>query len=208
MLTAYYQLSWDWIEMAEADNRLLPNGDSGTDIHRRVELAAEVFSQYSPDIRAMIGFNVKDPSRADDVFQNLFISLVHDPIPPHVTDVKAYLYRVITNDVYDTFRRRKIHQESVEKYAETRKYDVVQEDPPDSLIEAEETRQMLDIIERQLPKHQAMVVTHHYGSGLNAKKTAEKMHLSKKSVYRYLSAAKKIIRELIPQNGGTFNDLS
>lgn len=194
--------------MAEADNRLSPSGDSGTDIHRRVGSAAEVFSQYSHEIRAMIGFNVKDTSRADDIFQNLFISLVRDPIPPHVTDVKAYLYRIIVNDVYDTFRRTKIHHESVEKYAETRKHDVAQEDPQDSLMKAEETQQMLGVIERQLPKHQAVVLAHHLENGLNANDTAEKMHLSKKSVYRYLSAVKKIMRELIPENGGTPNDLS
>jgi RNA polymerase sigma factor (sigma-70 family) len=194
--------------MAEADNRLPPSGDSGTDIHRQVGLAAEVFSRYSDEIRAMIGFNVKDPSRADDIFQNLFISLVHDPIPLHVTDVKAYLYRIITNDVYDTFRRRKIHQESVEKYAEIHKHDAAHEDPQDSLIEAEETQQMLGVIERKLPKHQAMVVTQHLGNGSSVNNTAEKMHLSKRSVYKYLSAAKKKMRELIPENGGTSNDLS
>jgi len=188
--------------MSEADNRLPPSGDSGTDIHRRVGLAAEVFSQYRDEIRAMIGFNVKDPSRADDIFQNLFISLVRDPIPPHVTDVKAYLYRVITNDIYDIFRRTRIHRESVEKYAENRKYDVAQEDPQDSIIEAEETQQMLGVIERQLPKHQAVVVAHHYENGLNANNTAEKMRLSKRSVYRYLSAAKKKMRELIPEDKG------
>lgn len=194
--------------MAEADNRLPPSGDNGTDIPRRVGFAAEVFSRYSDEIRAMIGFNVKDPSRADDIFQNLFISLVCEPVPPHVTDVKAYLYRIIVNDVYDTFRRTKIHQESVEKYVEDRKYDLAQEYPQDSMIEAEETRQMLGVIERQLPKHQAVVIAHYYENGLNANNTAQKMHLSKRSVHRYLAAAKKKMRELIPENKETPNDLT
>lgn len=188
--------------MSEADNRLPPSGDSETDTHQRVVSAAEVFSRYGEDIRAMIGFNVKDPSKADDAFQNLFICLVYDPIPPYVTDVKAYLYRVIVNDVYDTFRRRKIDQESVEKYAETRKHDAAQEDPLENVIEAEETRQMLKVIERQLPKHQAMVITHHFENGLNANSTAEKMNVRKRSIYRYFSAAKKKMRELIPDNKG------
>lgn len=181
---------------------LPPSGDSGIDLHRRVASAAEVFGRYSDDIRAMIGFNVKDPSRADDVFQNLFICLVYDPIPPHVTDVKAYLYRMILNDVYDAFRRRKIHQESVEKYAETRKYDADQEDPRQSVMEAEETRLLLGAIERQLPKHQATVIAHEFANDLNANSTAEEMHVARKSVYRYLSAARRKMRELTPENKG------
>lgn len=188
--------------MSEADNRLPPGGDGGTDIHRQVGLAAEVFSRYSDEIRAMIGFNVKDKSRADDIFQNLFISLVSNPVPPHVTDVKAYLYRIVVNDVNDIFRRTRIHQESVEKYAEIRKYDVAQEYPQDNIIEAEETREMLRSIERRLPKHQAVAIAHRYKNGLSTNDTAEKMRLNKASIYRYLSAAKKKMRESIPENGG------
>lgn len=190
--------------MSEADNRLPPSGNNGTDLHRQVGLAAEVFSRYGEDIRAMIGFNVKDASKADDVFQNLFVSLVNDPIPPHVTDIKGYLYRAIVNDVYDTFRHKKIQQESVERYAEIRKYDVTQESPQDSVIEAEETQQMLGALERQLPKRQAQAIAQHLGSGLDVNDTADRMRLSKRSVYRYISAAKKKLRELIPEHkGGT-----
>ena len=188
--------------MSEADNRLPPSRDSGTDTHRRVGLAADVFSRYSDEIRAMIGFNIKDKSRADDIFQNLFISLVSNPVPPHVTDVKAYLYRIIVNDVNDIFRRTRIHQESVEKYAEIRKNDVAQEDPQDNIIEAEETREMLRSLERRLPKHQSVAIAHLYGNGLSTNDTAEKMHLNKASIYRYLAAARKKIRESIPENGG------
>lgn len=188
--------------MSDADNRPPLNGDSRTEIHRRVGLAAEVFGKYGSEIRAVIGFNVKDKSRADDVFQNLFISLVHNPIPPHINDVKAYLYRAVTNDCFDVFRRTKIHQESVEKYAETRKYDVVREEPQDSVMEAEETREMFRLIENLLPKRQAAVVVHRYGNGLSANDTAKRMRVDKKSVYRYLSRARKKLRKFIPENGG------
>jgi RNA polymerase sigma factor (sigma-70 family) len=190
--------------MSDADNRLPPNGDSRTEIHRRVGLAAEVFGKYSSEIRAMIGFNVKDKSKAEDLFQNFFISLVRNPIPPHISDIKAYLYRAVTNDVHDVFRRTKIHQESVEKYVEARKYDTVREDPQGRIIEAEETREMFRLIECRLPKRQATVVTHRYEKGLSAKDTAERMCVDKRSVYRYLSAAKKKLREFIPEKGGHF----
>ena len=193
--------------MSEADNRLPHSGDFEPDLHRRVELAAEVFSKYNDDIRAMIGFHVKDKSRADDLFQNLFISIVREPIPSHVTEVRSYLYRIIVNDVYDTYRSTKFYQENVEKYAEIRKHGDVQKYPQDNMLEAEETRQMLEFLERQLPKHQAMVVTHFYQNGLNADSTARQLNLSKRSVHRYLTAAKRKMRDLIPNLREILNDL-
>ena len=177
-------------------------GDSGVEIHKRVELAAEIFSKYSSEIRSMIGFNVKDKSRADDVFQDLFVSLVHNPIPSDVNDIKAYLYRAITNDVIDVFRRTKIHQVSVERYAETHRYDVAREDPQDRAIEAEETRKMFQLIENLLPKRQATAFVHRCANSLSTSDTAERMSVDKRSIHHYLAAAKKKMRDFGPENEG------
>jgi RNA polymerase sigma factor (sigma-70 family) len=188
--------------MSEADNSLAPDAEGRTDIRQRVELAAEVFGKYGNEIRAMIAFNLKDRSRADDAFQNLFVSLVENPVPPHIKDVGAYLYRAVTNDVYDLFRRAKIHQESVEKYVEGRKCEVIQDDPQEYLIAKEERGKMFQLIENRLPKRQAAAVVHRYGHGLSTNDTAKRMHVDKKSVTRYLAAARKRLRKFIPQNGG------
>ncbi len=72
---------------------------NGDDTHRRVEKAMEVFDKHGDEIRAMIEFNVKDEFKAEDIFQDLFVSVVGKPIPPGVENVRAYLYRAVTNDV-------------------------------------------------------------------------------------------------------------
>lgn len=67
----------------------------------RVKQAENVFETYGDEIRVMISINVKEQSVADDVFQNLFLSVVHKPIPPHIERIEAYLYRIITKDQED-----------------------------------------------------------------------------------------------------------
>ena len=164
--------------------------------------AAEVFSKYGDEIRAIICFNIKDGSKADDVFQDFFVSLVHNPIPPHIEDVKGYLYRAVTNDVIDRSRRTNNFRDGVVRYAESRRYDVTQEEPQSSVIQAEETEKMFQLIERRLSKQQAAVVVQRYGHGLNTADTAKTMRLNKRSVARYLSMAKEKMRKFIPENTG------
>ena len=90
--------------MSKAENSI-PGGNNLTEVHTRVGLAAEVFGKYGDEILAVIRFNVDDQSRANDIFQDFFISLIRKPIPPHVKDVKRYIYKAVTNDVIDFSRR-------------------------------------------------------------------------------------------------------
>lgn len=178
------------------------NSDHRTEIHERVQLAAEIFGKYGDDIRAIIYFNVADQSKADDLFQDFFVSLVHNPIPPHIDDVKAYLYRALTNDVIDVRRQIKNHQDYIQKYAETQKSDMIQDDPQNGFIQAEATERMFRLMESCLSKREATAVVQRYAKGLSMTATAKKMHLDKASVYRYLSKARGKIRRFMPENLG------
>jgi RNA polymerase sigma factor (sigma-70 family) len=185
--------------MFDADISML-SGNNGTEIHRRVGLAAEVFGKYGDEIRAIICFNVKDRSKAEDVFQDFFVSLVRAPIPPHIEDVKTYLYRAVTNEVIDSSRQARNLQEGIESYAEYRRYNTIEEDPQNSVIEAEEAGRMFHLIESRLSKQQAAVVVQRYGNGLSTTDTARRLRVGKRSVSRYLSMARKRMRKFIPEN--------
>jgi len=187
--------------MFDADENTF-SGNNGTEIHGRVRSAAEVFAKYGNQIRAIIHFHVKDKSRADDVFQEFFVSLVHNPIPPHIEDVEAYLYRALTNDVIDVWRQVSNHRDGIQEYAESHRYDMIQEDPQSSFIQVEATREMFRLIERRLPKCEAAVLWQRVGNGLNVSDTAKRTHIDKRSVARYLSLARKRMRKFIPQDIG------
>jgi DNA-directed RNA polymerase specialized sigma24 family protein len=170
--------------MSDSDNSI-PSGSNWTEVHKRVGLAADVFGKYGDEILAVIRFNIDDQSKANDIFQDFFVSLVRKPIPPHIEDVRGYLYKAVTHDVIDVSRRTRNRRDSAQKYAHTRKHCIVQEDPRDVAIQAEETQK---ILQRR-------------GHGLSTTDTAERMRLTKRTVSRYLSVAIKKIRQFVPKNG-------
>jgi len=178
------------------------NGRNGTEVHRRVGLAAEVFGKYGDEILAVIRFSVDDQSKANDIFQDFFVSLVRKPIPSHIEDVRGYLYKAVTNDVIDVSRRTRNRQSNAQKYAYIHKHDISQRNPQDIVIHAEETERMLQLIENHLPKREATVLLRRCSDGFSTADTAEKLHLTKRTVSRYLSVAMKKIRRCVPKNDG------
>jgi len=186
--------------MTDGEQDTIFNWDNRTEIPKRVGLAAEIFEKYGDEIRAIIHFNVKDKSKADDIFQEFFVSIVHKPIPTDIQDIRAYLYRAVTNDVIDVSRQVKNHRDHIQKYAECRKYFVIEKNPQDTAIQVENTKKMFRLIESHLPTREAEAVVQRYGHGLNTKDTAERMQVNKRIVSRYLSAALKKMRQYVPEN--------
>ncbi len=186
--------------MTDGEKSTIFSETNRTEIRKRVGLAAEVFKRYGDEIRAIIHFNVKDESKADDIFQDFFVSIVRKPIPSGIQDIRAYLYTAVTNDVIDVSRQIKNHQDHVQKYVECRKHFVIPEDPQNTAIQTENTKKMFQLIESRLPKRQAEVIIQRYGYGLSTTDTAEKMNSNKRIISRYLTVALKKMREFVPEN--------
>ncbi len=162
----------------------------------RVRQAEDIFETYGDEIRAMISLNVKEQSMADDVFQDLFLSVVHKPIPPHIDRIGAYLYRIITNDVIDETRKTNGYHDFVRGYGRHNKHQKTQEAPDDDVIEVEDVRKMLQLIERQLPSREAEAVIRRHVYGDNIRDGAKEMNVDSRSFSRYLSRGKRRIRQL------------
>jgi len=187
--------------MVDADKDAILAGGNGTELHNRVARAAQVFDEYGDEIRAVIAFNIQDETKVDDIFHDFFISLVRNPVPQGLKDIRAYLYRAVTHDVIDSSRQVKNHQEGVQKYAELRMYSVSQDDPQNMAINAEETEKMFQLIEGRLSQRESEVVYHRLGLGLTVADAAERIRVDRRSVSHYLSVAMKKIREFVPESG-------
>ena len=162
----------------------------------RVRQAEDIFETYGDEIRVMISLNVKEQSAADDVFQNLFLSVVHKPIPPHIDRIEAYLYRIITNDFIDETRKTNGFHHFVRGYGRHNNHRTTQEAPDDDVIEVEDVRKMLQLIERQLPSREAEAVIRRHVYGSNVSDGAKEMNVDSRTFSRYLSRGKKRIRRL------------
>jgi len=186
--------------MTDREKGATCRGTKKSEIRKRVGFAAEVFEKLGDEIRAFIHFNVKDKSKADDIFQELFVSIVHKPIPSGIQDIQAYLYRAVTNDVIDSSRQIKNHRAHIQNYAECCKIQLKHEDPQKIAIQVESTKRMFQLIESRLPKREAEAVLQRFGHGFSIKDTAESMHVDERVVSRYLSIALKKMRHIVPAN--------
>jgi len=186
--------------MIDQEQSTVSSGKKRKNISEEVRFAEEIFNMYGDEIRAIIHYNVKDKTKVDDIFQNFFVSIVYKPIPPDIQDIKAYLYKAVTNDVIDDSRQKKCHQDHIKNYAECYKHLVVTEDPQNIAIKIEDTKRMFQLIETRLPKREAQVLLQRYGHGFSTTDTAKRIQADKRNVSRYLSAALKKMREFISQS--------
>ena len=191
---------WERDGMSDVDNSI-PGDSNGAEVHKRVGLAAEVFGKYGDEILAVIRFNIDDPAKANDIFQDFFVSLVRKPIPSNIEDIRGYLYKAVTNDVIDFSRRVRNRQHNAQKYAAIHRHCLQQENPQDIMIHAEETERMLRLIENHLPKREARVFLERCSDGLSTADTAKKLRLTKRTVSHYFSLAAKKIRRIVPDKG-------
>ena len=163
----------------------------------RVKQAEDIFETYGDEIRAMISLNVKEQSMADDIFQNLFLSVVHKPIPPHINRIGAYLYRIIANDVIDETRKANGYHHVVRGYGQCKNHQTTQEPPDDGAIEVEDVHKMLQLIKRHLPSREAEAAICRHVYGKNVSDGAKEMNVDSRTFSRYLSRGKRRIRLLI-----------
>ena len=158
-------------------------------------IAADVFAEYGDFIRSVIIYNVRDKSKADDLFQDFFLSLVHKPPPATVQNIKHYLYRAITNDIVDAARREKNYQSHKKKYARGVNYSVNKKTPQDAFIDVEETNKFFALIEKRLLPSEAQAVTLRYRDNRSIKEIAKEMGVKVRSVSRYISMGKGRIHQ-------------
>jgi RNA polymerase sigma factor (sigma-70 family) len=179
-------------------------GDNTETNVENVQLAAEVFASYEGFIRAVICLHVKDEARRDDIFQSLFLSLVHKPIPQNVTDTKAYLYKVIVHDAVDTGRRAESYQKFINKYSKSAKYSINKDPVGNAVIQRDQRDKVFELIESRLPSTQSEALDLCYRHNHDLQQVADKMGVNVRTVSSYISIGIKKIRRLLATKEGDY----
>jgi RNA polymerase sigma factor (sigma-70 family) len=167
------------------------------DSHKRVDLATRIFAEYGSAIRAMIRQRVTHQEEEEEVYQNLYLSLVCNPPPRPLVNVPAYLSTVVRNDVIDAVRQRKSRQEMVSQYAMSQVRDEVDDPPDERVTHAEEVQRITDLVGRLLPAHEATAVMERYVYGHSTTDVASHMQVKTRTVSRYACVGLKRIRQAI-----------
>lgn len=164
---------------------------------QKVDLATQIFDEHGAAIRAMIRRHVNKREDEEDIFQNLYLSLVCNPIPSPLTNTLAYLNTVIKNDVIDAARRRKSYQDMVSRYAVSQAQEEADSSPENEVIREEEAQRIAAFVRSSLPAHEARAVIERYGYGRTTADAAKHMHVKERTVSRYLCVGLKRIRHAI-----------
>ena len=168
-----------------------------TETQQRVQVATHIFQEYGDDIREMIRFNVRDEGLAEDIYQDLFLSMVSAKLPPKIKNMRRFLYRAITNDVISMVRRSRRRHELMKLYARDCRVDEVeQKSPGERLIQRERKEQVFSQLEKKLCPSEYRAVLWRFQRGGDNQEAAEELGVKKRSFIRYLCTGLKKIRQL------------
>ena len=183
----------------------LANANKKLDVPNNIDQAMKVFEEHGDFIHTVLRFHVRNTAEVDDLFQDFFLSLVSKPIPKEVQNVRGFLYRVLSDKVKDRIRRIKRYHARIYRYAE-RCGHAVEDGPENTVIEAEETEKMFELIWKRLPQTEAQAVALRYRNNYDTREVAEKMGVKPRSVSRYVSVGLKKLRQAIGVNRGRSYD--
>ena len=169
------------------------------DKQKRLDLATQIFAEHGSAIRTMIRQHVTCQEEEDEVYQNLYLSLVcRPPLEPPV-NMPAYLSTVIRNDVIDAVRQRKSHQQMVSKYAMGQTRDEVEDAPDDRVAQAEEVQRITSLVGELLPAREALAVIQRYLYGHSTTDIAQHMRVKERTVSRYACVGIRRIRDAVSE---------
>jgi len=170
-----------------------------------LEKTEKIFAEYGEFILSVIRAKIQDSEAVDDLFQDLFLSLVRRPLPDDLKNIKAYLYRSIINDIID--HSRKIKYRKLEtSYDELQCNIATDTSAEKDMSNKEQAGKIYDLIDRKLPFSESTAVKLRYKENQNISEIAERMNITKRSVARYVSSGLRTIREYVIDQEGYYYD--
>lgn len=165
-----------------------------------LDRTGKIFAKHGSFIRAAIRFHIKDEAACDDLFQDFFLSLVINPIPKNIKNMRGFLYRAVSCRSKDAFRRVTRYRTKLRGYSEKWQHSI-ENGPEITTIEREEVEKIFKLIHKYLPKKEAMAMSLKYGKGSDTKDVAESMGVKSATVSRYVCAGSKKIRNILKREG-------
>ena len=180
---------------------LLKNKTSLTGNIGRIE---QIFAEHGDFIRAAIRFHVKNEAACDDLFQEFFMSLIVNPIPKDVKNIRGFLYRAIAYRAKDTFRKVTRYRTKLRGYAEKCQHPVV-DNHELTAIENEDIKKIFAVMHEHLPKKETMAMLLKYTKDSNNKEIAKNMGVNSATVSSYICAGTKKIRRVLKSEGRLYD---
>jgi RNA polymerase sigma factor (sigma-70 family) len=172
------------------------SGSSGQGSHT-ARIASAVLCQHESFVRAVIRFHARNACEEEELYQDLFITLVCDRELPYVENMRSYLYRMIARDAIDAARWAIAEHRRTKEFVENSKFPVYSPAPDFALIMAEEFDDVLKCADKRLKHREATAMALMYQDDCTVPEIACRMGVKERTVHRYLSAALQTLRRLM-----------
>ncbi len=164
-----------------------------------VEAAYRVYVEHGGFVRRLLSSLAPSEDVAEDIYHDLFLSLVGKALPEGITNTKGYLYKAVVHSVF-TSKRRAITTDSntkrysMEFYRRIHESNVNNRSPLDALIEKEDHDRVFERIEAILPETEATAIKRRFGEGDSRTDVARGMGVNPNTVSVYVSLGLKKLR--------------
>jgi len=175
----------------------IPAISAGCETSENMASATLIFADYGSFIRAVINTRVKDEHLRNDIYHDFFLSLVKNPMPENISNIKSYLYRAICNDICDSIRKLKCYDRHIQKHGQRKGTDFSEPPADERPTISDEASKMFEIIETCLTSSEANVIKLKYQKELNNNEIAESLNIGGPSVSTYFSTGLKKLRKII-----------
>lgn len=172
---------------------------SKCDDRNNVDEAGKVFAEYGNYIHAVIRFRIKDEALVEDLCHDFFLSLVNNPIPSDVRDMKRFIYRRLVADTIDEIRKITRYRAKLQGFS-----DHIKTSASSRKSVKNESRQLEDVfqaINNHLSKTEIKAMNHRFRDNCNVQETADRMGVKSRSVSRYVSVGIKKLKDILSEKG-------
>ncbi|MGM9802934.1 MAG: RNA polymerase sigma-70 factor [Muribaculaceae bacterium] len=168
-----------------------------------MELIEQLFRQYYKALRAYAFRVVNDSDVAEDIVQDLFVSLCDKRDLLDVErNLKSYLFKSVYNRSLNYLSSKKYTEEdSLEQIVDQINVRWVQETNQHDLFLLKELQERIQQFSAKLPPQEQRVFVLSRTNGLRIPEIADEMNLSHKTVEKYLTQALSKLRRYLKDGG-------
>lgn len=169
-----------------------------TDLARRIKYGEkdayqELFERYAPKIFNFSLAYLKNKADAEELVQDVFLKIWEKrEILDAAQNVKAYLFKIAINTIYDFIRRKNI-ENAFNDFAKVNS-NSTSNNTWDTIV-YEEMQSTLDELISKMPEQRRRVFYLSRNKGLSNDEIAQKMELSKRTVENQLYRATGFLKE-------------
>ena len=177
-------------------------GDDSTVCPDNVAAAIRIFEKYGSFIYNVIRYKTSDQSIVDDLYQNFFLALTANPVALEGSELKAFLYRAIVNDIRDAARRVDRYKKLLKKYADNHEDAINNQEPKNASIVEERVEAIMKNSWDLLSPTETEAISLRYLEGCSITDVAKKMQVKPATVSRYICIGLSKMRQCLDGDRG------